>query len=202
MSRIIISDGTRRCSCGELMAPDDYICPKCGSRVGLGPSVYIAPNEDIDDWDEYEAQKKKRQWKTFLVIFLIGAIALSIGLFKNNEIAKPGWFLLNLISYEISFLLVIIAMRWMNNKAEKNELDFDQYLQGSMALGTIIYLIVWAIFLLDFFIDYSGKKDIETRLDGVWFFFLIILPVASYILALILYYPVVLVFKLKDWLIG
>jgi len=202
MSKIIISDGTRKCSCGELMAPDDYICPKCGSKVGLGPSVYITPNEDIDDWDEYEAKKKRRQWKTFLVIYFIGAMVLPITLFKIYNIQNAGWFLLNLICYEISFLLLIYTMRWINKKEESNELDFDKYLQGSMALGSIIYLIVWAIFLFNFFVTYPEKKEVELLMNNAWLFFLIILPVSSYILALILYYPVVLFFKTKEWLIG
>lgn len=202
MSKIIISDGTRRCSCGQLMAPNDYICPQCGSRVGLGPSVYIAPNEDVDDWDEYEAKKKRRQWKTFIVIFAIGAIVLPIILFNIYSIQNFGWFLFNLICYEISFFLLISIMRWLDKKGEKNELDFDKILHGSMALGSIIYLIVWALFLLNFFVTYPGKKEVELLMKNAWLFFLIILPVSSYILALILYYPVVLFFKIKDWLIG
>lgn len=202
MSKIIINDGTRKCSCGELMAPDKYICPKCGSKVGLGPTVYITPREDIDDWDEYEAKKKRRQWKAFLVIFLIGAIALPIILFQIYVIQSPGWFLFNLICYEISFFLLILTMRWLDKKGEKNELDFDKILHGSMALGSIVYLIVWALFLLNFFVTYPGKKEVELLMNNAWLFFFIILPVSSYILALILYYPVVLFFKIKEWLIG
>lgn len=202
MSKIIISDGSRKC-CGEVMGPDDYICPKCGSKVGLGSSVYyIEPNEGVDDWDEYEAKKKSRQWKTFLVIFLIGAIALPIILLQLYEIQKADWFLFNILCYEISFLLLIFFMRWLDKKGDKNELNFDKILHGSMALGSIIYLIVWAIFLLGFFVTYPGKKEVELLMSNAWLFFFIILPVSSYILALILYYPVALFFKIKEWFIG
>ena len=193
---------TRRCTCGQLMPPDDYICPKCGSRVGLGPVVYFAPDKEIDDWDKYEAAKKKRQWKTFLIIFTIAAIALGVILFITNSIQHTGWFLLNLFCYEISFLMIIFAMRWMSKKGEKNEFDFDKYFQGSMVLGSIIYLIVWVVFLIGFFVDYSGKKDIETLLDNARPFFLLFLPVISYILGLIIYYPVLLYYKVKEWLFG
>lgn len=69
---------TKFCSsCGEKIAKEAVICPKCGCQVGQ-PAAAAAPNIVINNTNQNQVNAPvgtaKNKWVTFLLWFFLGAI--------------------------------------------------------------------------------------------------------------------------------